>query len=142
MVKDKKKILLSGKQWVLVMGEEADVTTDTCRLLENSGYRVYLTGSGDDAAECYSVAREYGYPFTAVIMDTSVAGSGSGRDAMKRLLDIDPDVRAIIVSGEREHPAVENFRAYGFRGALTKPFTGEGLDWQLHRALNFNRENT
>ncbi len=116
------------------MHDESGGKADTRLMLEESGYRVYLVGSCDDAAECYSVAQDSGYPFSAVILDASVRDGTDERDAIKRLLDIDPDVKAIVV-GDGKDPIVTNFKEYGFRGALAKPYSREELARTLSGAL-------
>jgi two-component system cell cycle sensor histidine kinase/response regulator CckA len=126
MAKDSTRMSPSGKQWVLVVDDET-MKSDTRRMFEDAGYGVYFAGSCDDAVECYKTAREYGYPFAAVIMDAAAVDGASGRDAVRRLLDLDPNVKAILAGGDREGPLMANFREYGFKMALTKPFTGEEL---------------
>ena len=129
-----------SKKWILVMHEESATKTDTRRKLEEFGYRVYLVGSGDDAAECYSVAQDCGYPFAAVIMDAPVQDNAEGRAAIKRLLDIDPDVRAIVLGEDEDDPIISDFKKYGFRGALVGQFTSRELDQLLRGTLNDGKE--
>lgn len=131
---------MNGKQWVLVMEDEAAKRSETRRMLENSGYGVYLAGCSDDAATCYTVARECGYPFAAVIMNASSTGCTSGRAAIKKLFDVDPDVRMIAVGDDGMGTIAENLREHGFREVLTRPFTGEDLERVLRMALNTGGE--
>ena len=42
---------------------------------------------------------------------------------IERLRGLDPKVNAIICSGYSDEAALSEFLAYGFRGALPKPFT-------------------
>jgi len=112
---------------VLVMDDEADVRDITRQMLERFGYLVYVAENGSKAFECYQEAKEYGYPFDAVLMDLSVQYGQDGRDAMKKLLELDPEVRVIAFSGHNTDPAITNFQDYGFKGALTKPFTIDKL---------------
>ena len=44
-------------------------------------------------------ARLEGHPFSLVIMDLTVQGGMGGRETVKKLIEIDPDVRAIVSSG-------------------------------------------
>ena len=135
MEKDEKKISPSGKKWILIMDEDAVMRTEMRRMLEKSGYGVCSAGSIEDALGCYKVARVGGYPLAAVIMDTGVVNAAGGGEAIKRLRDIDPDASVIVAGGDGEHPATDNFKRDGFRGALTKPFTSEELEEALHMAL-------
>jgi DNA-binding NarL/FixJ family response regulator len=45
-----------------------------------------------------------------------------GKDALMRLLDIDPEVRAMVSSGYARDPVMSEFGKYGFKGAIVKPF--------------------
>jgi two-component system cell cycle sensor histidine kinase/response regulator CckA len=140
MQKYEQSMFPGSKKWILVLHEESTTKTDMRRKLEESGYRVYLVGSSDDAAECYSVAQDCGYPFAAVIMDASDRGGAEGRAAIKRLLDIDPDVKAIVVGEDEKNPILSDFKTYGFRGALVGQFSSQELDQLLRGTLDAGKE--
>jgi DNA-binding NtrC family response regulator len=131
---------MNDKQWVLVLDDETYQKNEARRMLEKSGFGVYMAASSDDAAACYTVARECGYPFAAVIMNVSAADRSGGGETIKRLFDVDPDVRVIAIGGEGQGTDAENLRAHGFREVLARPFTGEDLDRVLRMALNNGRQ--
>jgi len=62
-----------------------------------------------------------------VFLDLTVRRGLGGREAMVELLKVDPAARVVIASGYLDDPVMENYAAYGFLGALKKPFTGEEL---------------
>ncbi|MEI6127171.1 MAG: response regulator, partial [Pseudomonadota bacterium] len=49
-----------------------------------------------------------------------VGGMG-GVETMKKLLELDPQVKGIVFSGYSMDPAISNYEHYGFKGAITKP---------------------
>ena len=51
-----------------------------------------------------------------------------------RLLEIDPDAKAIVATGYSGDPIISKLREHGFRGALPKPFTLDQLRAALHDA--------
>jgi len=46
---------------------------------------------------------------------------------VKRLLEIDPRVKAIISSGYADDPIMKEYRDYGFVDAIAKPYKMEQL---------------
>jgi CheY-like chemotaxis protein len=66
-------------------------------------------------------------PFDTVILDLTVRGGMGGREALERLLAVDPDVKAIISSGYSDDAVVAEHQRHGFRGRLTKPYAIEHL---------------
>ena len=70
-----------------------------------------------------------------MILDLTTPMGLGGVETIRRLLEIDPDVRAIVCSGYSNDPVMANFRDYGFSGVLTKPFSLQNLDDQLRRVI-------
>ena len=60
--------------------------------------------------------------FDLVVLDLTVQGGMGGKETMRRLLQIDPDAKAIVSSGYANDPIMSEFRSHGFRGALAKPY--------------------
>jgi hypothetical protein len=54
---------------------------------------------------------------------------------VQRLLEIDPQAVAIISSGYSNDPVIANYRDYGFREMIGKPFTAEKLSEVLWKVL-------
>ncbi len=74
-------------------------------------------------------------PFDVVILDlTNKIGMG-GQATMKRLLEIDRDVKGIIITGYSDDPVVANFRSYGFSGVILKPATKDELSNVINEVL-------
>lgn len=135
-VPQKQKKNLSNRQWVLVMDDDAITRHVLCRMLESNGYRTYSTGNGDEAVSSYAKAKDCGYAFDAVILDLHVPHGKNGKEAMKELLALDPDVRAILATGDAMDPVAENFSDYGFKGVLCKPVTLEELNRTVRSAMD------
>ena len=56
-------------------------------------------GDGAEAVTAYDRAKQSGAAFDAVIVDLTVPGGMGGKEAVKRLLELDPQARAIVSSG-------------------------------------------
>lgn len=108
---------------ILVMDDEDLVREVAIKMLENLGYRAYGAQDGAEALEAWRAAREAGDPFDAVIMDITVPGGMGGKEAVRRLLESDPEARAIVSSGYSDDPVMANHERHGFRGVIAKPYT-------------------
>ena len=99
------------------------------------GYEVELTEDGVEVIERYAQARESGQPFDAVIMDLTIPGGMGGREAIKKLLEIDSNARVIVSSGYATDPIMSDYREYGFSGVVTKPYRIVELEKTLSSIL-------
>jgi CheY-like chemotaxis protein len=107
---------------ILLMDDEEMLRKVSGNLLEALGYEVELAGDGEEAIQIYVKAQQAGSPFGAVILDLTVKGGMGGKETIRRLKELDPEVRAIVVSGYADDPIMSNCEAYGFLVALPKPF--------------------
>lgn len=93
---------------------------------------------GAETIEKYQNARDSGNSFQAVILDLTVPGGMGGKETIEKLNEIDPGVTAIVASGYAEDPVITDYRDFGFRGVITKPYTIDGLRKVLHEVLNMS----
>ncbi len=112
---------------ILVMDDEAIVRDMISQLLTAKGYRVHAANDGLSAIDLYLKARESGESYDLLILDLTVKGGMGGKLTIERILSIDPQVKAIILSGYTDDPVIQNYKDYGFVGALTKPFALKDL---------------
>src|SRR5437773_7518207 len=96
---------------------------------------------GAEAVKKYEDAMRTGENFQAVILDATIRGGMGGVATIERLRDLDPNVTAIICSGYSDEAALAEFLAYGFRGALPKPFTCGELCDAVQQALATRKLN-
>ena len=87
------------------------------------------------AIHAYREALAGGTPFDAVIMDLVVPGGMGGRETIRSLLEVDPNARAIVVSGYSNDPIMAEHSSHGFVGCVAKPFRPEELAVVLDRVL-------
>jgi PAS domain S-box-containing protein len=107
---------------VLVMDDDNSVRTVISQLLKNSGYSVFCTATGEETIAEYDRALKSGAPFDVVVMDLTIPGGMGGREAVGKLLELDPKARVVVSSGYSNDSILANFRAYGFCGVIAKPF--------------------
>jgi two-component system cell cycle sensor histidine kinase/response regulator CckA len=120
MLHCKRRGIMSGS--VLVMDDEEDIREIVQAILEELGYTVESVENGSEAVDLYRKRKEQGTPFSAVILDLTIPGGMGGKEAIKKLLKIDRNIKAIVSSGYSTDPIMANFRDYGFSAVLCKPF--------------------
>jgi PAS domain S-box-containing protein len=125
-----------GSGRILIMDDEEIIREIAREIIEQLGYRAEVASDGEEAIRIYGRAMESGSTFHAVIMDLTVPGGMGGKEAVSRLLAIDPDVRAIVSSGYSNDPIMANYREYGFVEVVSKPYTIEELSRKLMEVLN------
>ena len=128
---EKKPIIGEGR--ILMMDDEDIIRELASDMLTNLGYEVITAVNSAEAIKLYRGAMESGRPFDAVILDLTVPGGMGGKESIQKLMEIAPDVKAIISSGYSNDPILANFREYGFKGAVAKPYEIRELSEILHR---------
>jgi CheY-like chemotaxis protein len=120
---------------ILVMDDEPAVRTLAVNMLKYLGHEAVVAESGSAAIEQYRRALKRGQPFDAVMLDLVVPGGKGGRETIDELTEIDPAVNAIIVSGYAQDSTLTEYRDYGFKAVIAKPFTLQELSTALHSVI-------
>lgn len=127
-----------GRGRVLIMDDEVAILDLARECLRRFGYDVDTAIHGAEAIEKFQRAATGGRPFGAIIMDLTVPGGMGGRETMKRLLEIDPKVRAIVSSGYSQDPVMANYKEFGFAGVVEKPYQIDVLAKTIATVINGN----
>ncbi len=107
---------------ILLMDDEEPILEIGSELLRMNGYTVDCAHNGEEALSLYKKAWENEDPYQVVIMDLTIRGGMGGKEAISKLLEIDPNARAIVSSGYSNDPVMANFKDYGFLGVVQKPY--------------------
>ncbi|MBM4332203.1 MAG: GAF domain-containing protein [Deltaproteobacteria bacterium] len=126
---------LPAKGRVLVMDDDQVVRYIAEKFLRHLGYKVELAENGAEAVARFKKAQESKQPFNIVILDLIVPGGMGGKEVLGKLLEISPDVKAIVASGFSNDPIFSDFKRYGFKGVLAKPFDLDGLSESVLRVM-------
>jgi len=110
-----------NKEKILLMDDNQGIRTFLHKVIIRLGYDVETCIEGNEAVDIYTKAMNSKKPFNAVILNLSNQVGMGGQETMKKLLEIDPNVKGILSTGYFNDPIINNFRAYGFSGFITKP---------------------
>ncbi len=115
--------LRTGEGRILFMDDDAHLGGMIGKMIKRLGYGLDFVQDGALAVARYRAALDAGEPFTLVVLDLTVPGGMGGKEAARRLLALNPEVKMIVSSGYSNDPIMANFADFGFRGVLTKPYT-------------------
>ncbi len=114
-------------QRVLLMEDDESVAAVGVRMLEHIGCEAELAENGEQALAMYEREKSAGHGFDVVIMDLTIRGGMGGQEAVGELLQCDPDACVIVSSGYSNDPVMSDYRRYGFRAMIRKPYSLENL---------------
>ncbi|MFC1839844.1 PAS domain S-box protein, partial [Thermodesulfobacteriota bacterium] len=141
VVPEKEEVrLIKGQGRILVMDDEASLKKIAGRMLDKLGYESEFAKDGAEAIKMYKEAQESEKPYDAVILDLTIPGGMGGKEAINKLLEINPEVKAIVSSGYSDDPVLANFQEYGFKSMMPKPFESQSLSQVLYEVLKGKKE--
>jgi len=132
---DEKEGIYFGHGKILLMDDRESIRDMAGEMLSYFGYEVEAVGEGAEAIKLYKKAKEAGQPFDAVILDLIVPGGMGGEEVIQKLLEIDPQVKAIVSSGYSNDPIMSEYKQYGFSEVVTKPYDVKKLSETLQKVI-------
>lgn len=126
---------VKGRGRVLVMDDEEMLLSIVKDMLDFLGYETELAFDGSEALEMYKQAKAADNPFDVVIMDLTIPGGMGGEEAIKKLLEADPNAVVVVSSGYYNSPVMADFASYGFTACMKKPYRIETLSQVLQKAM-------
>ncbi len=110
--------LRRGTETVLVVDDEAMVKDLARDILKRHGYTVLTAGGGEEAVEIY---RQQQGSIAVVVLDILMPGMG-GREAFRRIREIDPAARIIVSSGYGQSHDAQRLIGEGAAAFVPKPY--------------------
>lgn len=117
---------------ILVMDDDQMIREVVGAMLDLLGHQVFFAQDGAEAVKKFQEAEETGAPMDLILMDLVIPGGMGGKEAVREILRIRPEAKAIVSSGYSNDPVLANFREYGFSAAIPKPYQLK----ELARILN------
>ncbi|MEE9912014.1 MAG: PAS domain-containing protein [Deltaproteobacteria bacterium] len=101
------------------------------RMLERLGYRVQTVAGGEEAVECLKIEK-----MDLVLLDMIMDPGIDGMETYRRILEIHPGQKAIIVSGFSETERVRKTQQMGAGAFVRKPYLLEKIGLAVRRELD------
>ncbi len=126
-----------GGERILVVDDSEVHRNEARRLLEELGYDVILAENGAAAVAWVERRIRAGEPLAdLMLIDLFLGDASDGVDVFRRIRDLHPHQKAILVGGFVEIERVNEARDEGLSGYLRKPFTLEALGRTIREVLD------
>lgn len=122
---------LRGTEKILFVDDEESILTVSKTMLELYGYQVTTYSSSLLALENF---RSDPSQYDLVITDLTMPGM-TGEKLVKELLEIDPDVPVLMLTGFGGDLAITPAVELGIKGVLHKPVDINKLTYEIRKAL-------
>ena len=107
---------------VLIMDDDFTLQKLHKRYASHAGYAVEIVSNGEAMLAAYKKAKQTGRPFDLVVIDLTVSCGMGGKEAIPKLIEYDPDARAVLSTGYAASMEESYWRKMGFAGSLPKPY--------------------
>ncbi len=132
---------ITGTGRVLVVDDEEAICALVDFTLGHLGYEVTQAATALEGINIYRQKLEAGERFDAVILDLTLPGGMGGKEALKKLIEIDPTVNAIVSSGYATDATMSRYQDFGFRGVIAKPYEAADLGKIVHDVISSSHVN-
>ena len=128
----------TGTGRILVVDDYEVLRNVAKHLLETLGYEVITARSGKEAVRMFE---EIGpvdgkHPIDLIVLDMVLGDDFDGLDTYKRLIELNPGQKVVIVSGFAETDRVIEARQLGAGQFVQKPYTMESLGKAIREELD------
>jgi PAS domain S-box-containing protein len=132
---------IKGTGRVLIVDDEDAIRDLVEFTLTRLGYEVSQAATALQGVEMYQQRLRIGKRFDLVILDLTLPGGMGGKEALKKLIEIDPTVNAIVSSGYATDATMSRYQDFGFRGVIAKPYEAAELGKIVHEVIESSHTN-
>ena len=123
---------MGGTETLLLVEDEEMVLRVGLEMLEILGYRVLMATNGEEALRVYRAHQDE----IALVLTDMVMPKMGGRELYEALVTINPDVKALLMSGYVLKEKVAELRAIGLRAFVYKPLNINNLGKIVRQVLD------
>ena len=121
---------------ILVLDDEEMLLQMCGSMLEEMGHQVEYASDGEQAVKKYRDANEDEQDYNVVICDLTIPGGMGGKKAAQEILKLNPQAKIIVSSGYASDPVMADYRRYGFKGRIAKPYRFAELHKVVRQTLD------
>lgn len=107
---------------VIVMDDDETVRDVAKAMLTELGHETLLAIDGEETINLYKEAAKSTEPVDIIVMDLTIPGGMGGKEAVQKILAIDPDAKVIVSSGYANDSTMASYKEHGFCCAVSKPY--------------------
>ena len=130
---------ITGSGRILIVDDEEAIRALVEFTLSRLGYEVSAAEAALRGIELYREWMARGQRFDLVILDLTLPGGMGGKEALKKLIEIDPTVNAIVSSGYAMDATMSRYQDFGFRGVIAKPYEAAELGRVVREVIASSR---
>jgi len=128
-------VKLSQKYNILLMEDDLLVGPVIKIMLEALQCYATWAKDGSEAIKMYAKAMNSKEPFDAVILDIIVPAGMGGKEASRKLIELDSNANLIISSAYSDDPLMAEYNENGFKACIAKPYNYHELEQVLKSVL-------
>ncbi len=128
--------IIGGDESILVVDDDELQREVTTKLLENLGYVAEAVDCGEKAINLLRKKT-----FDLIVLDMIMPGHINGSETYQKAIAINPDQKAIIVSGYAENEHVQQALDLGAGAFIKKPLTLKSLSLAVRSELDSKEDN-
>lgn len=125
-----------GSGTFLVMDDEEIMLDLIGSMLQSLNYSVILKKNGKDAVDFFKSDYNDKQEIKGMIFDLTIPGGMSGKEAIKEIRKLNPDIPVFVASGYAQDPIMANPKKHGFTASICKPFRISDLVTLLKNNMN------
>lgn len=107
---------------ILVMDDDRMVQDSLGNILTHYGFDVHMVSEGREFLKKYKELMDNNKKPSLVFLDITIPGGMGAEEAVKKALEMDSEIKAVVMSGYSESDAMLNPEKYGFVDVLKKPY--------------------
>jgi len=131
-----------GSGTILLIDDDRIILDVAGGMLTTMGYQAIKAVDGKSAIRCLLDMKGKGQTCEAVISDLTIPGGMGGRESVKQIHQIFPDVPVIVSSGYSDDPIMQTPSEYGFVSSIKKPYMINSLSKALESCISIDRKKS